>query len=136
MCIVHRVINDPSTNTKATVRFEFPPKKGITLSTREIMRMALGLSRPVDYVYTCADTMASVAERVRRQYRLHLAASESFAPVPKERRSPQTGGNVLADSPDRHDDGSCGPRHGFGASYRNCGRKPRNKHHRLHATAW
>jgi hypothetical protein len=147
MCIVHRILTDTNTGLKAAVRFEFPPKKGITLSTREITNgmFSLGVTS-LEAGTTTAITLAKkrteqvrhepFTDRLRRQENARLAGRLPLIGIEEHHLSHQCGGNLLADSPDRHHDGSCGPRHGLGASRRNCGRKPRDKHHRRHATVW
>jgi hypothetical protein len=146
MCIVHRIVNDPTTGLRAAIRFEFAPKKGITLSTREIMRGAFSLGvtnleANTSTTITLAKKPAarqvrreSLMERTRRLENARLTGSIPLPGIEEHRYSPQSHTVILKKYGDEDD--LSGRYHGSGSGFRNAGRKPRNKHHRNHAVAW
>lgn len=126
MCI-HRILR---AEFGESLIISYEPNGHHLPSTGELMRVAVGLPAPANQFEFQPSRLPNINKKQDDLWCNRRVMSR----IPAERRSPQSGSTLPKGTPEDDHDGS-GPRY-RGCSYRNAGRKPRNKHHRLHATAW
>lgn len=97
MCIVHRIFTDAETGLKDAIRFEFPPKKGITLSTREITSGAFSLG--VTALEANTSTAITISRKHAKQER-----RESFTERARRLETARlTGASIKMRPPEEHE---------------------------------